>query len=1032
VVTFAATAALRPRFDESSAAALALQLYGLTVTARSLPSERDQNFLLTTAPSAATGCERTILKIARAAERREELELQNEAMAWVREHDPTVAIPGLRPTLAGERIAEASGADGTHLVRLFDYLPGTVLAEARPQTPELLRSVGRFLGALDRALSGFSHPAAVDRDLVWDPKRAPSVIARYRDAIRDPAQRALVDHFLRLYEATAPKLAALRTSVIHNDANDYNILVGAPTPTGREVSGLLDFGDMVHGWTVAETAVAVVYAMLGKPDPLQAAAAVVAGYHSEMPLTEAEIEVILPLACARLCTSVCLSAHRRREEPENAYLTVSEAPAWGALAALREVHPRLAHYVLREACGLPPSPGSPAVVRWLREHAAALGPVVRADVNKGLVLDLSVGSPVSAEGGDVAAVTSRVAAEMAAAGADVAVGRYDEARVLYTTEAFATHEGDERRTVHVAIDLFLAPGSPVLACLPGRVHSFRNNAAPLDYGPTIILEHEPDGAPRFYTLYGHLSEDSLDGLRAGATVARGQVVARVGSPPSNGGWPPHVHFQIVTDLLDKEGEFPGVAAASRRAVWRSLSPDPNLILRIPEERLRLAEDGDPQALLDERRHRLGRNLSVAYGKPLKIARGAGARLYDHTGRAYLDAVNNVAHVGHCHPRVVRAGQRQMAVLNTNTRYLHDDVVRYARRLGETLPEPLRVCFFVNSGSEANELALRLARAGTGGRGVIVVEGSYHGNTTGLIDVSPYKFDGPGGEGAPPHVHTVPVPDDYRGLYRRDDPQRGERFADHVRVAAQELRGRGVRPAAFICESLLSVAGQIVPPPAYLAAAYAHAREAGAVCIADEVQVALGRVGSHFWGFEAQGALPDVVTVGKPIGNGHPLGAVITTAEIADAFANGMEYFNTFGGNPVSCAIGLAVLDVIRDEGLQERALRVGAHLKEGLERLREAHPVVGDVRGLGLFLGIELVLDPDSREPAGEKAAYVVERAKELGVLLSTDGPGHNVVKMKPPLVFSEQDADRVVAVLDEVLGEDFVRLRSIGSSRSA
>jgi len=381
----------------------------------------------------------------------------------------------------------------------------------------------------------------------------------------------------------------------------------------------------------------------------------------------------------------------------------------------------------------------------------------------------------------------------------------------------------------------------------------------------------------------------------------------------------------------------------------------------------------------------------------------------------------VAHVVHAHPRVVAAGRRQASVLNTNTRYLHPSIVSYAERLAALLPGPLEVAFFVNSGSAANELALRMARVATGGTGIVVVDGAYHGNTQGLVDVSPYKFDGPGGKGAPGHVAKVPMPDDYRGAHRRGNVRRGERFAAHVADAFRDLAGRGHAPAAFLCESLLSCGGQIELPPGYLAGAHAHARAAGAVTIADEVQVGFGRVGSHFWGFETQGVVPDIVTMGKPIGNGHPLGAVVKTHAIANAFANGMEYFNTYGGNAVSCEVGLAVLYVIEDERLQERARAVGERLKSALARLAERHDVIGDVRGLGLFLWTELVRDRSTLEPAAEEAAYVVERMKELGVLLSTDGPLHDVIKMKPPLVFSEGDADRLVGALDQVFGEDFV-----------
>ncbi|HEX4439723.1 MAG TPA: aminotransferase class III-fold pyridoxal phosphate-dependent enzyme, partial [Thermoanaerobaculia bacterium] len=509
------------------------------------------------------------------------------------------------------------------------------------------------------------------------------------------------------------------------------------------------------------------------------------------------------------------------------------------------------------------------------------------------------------------------------------------------------------------------------------------------------------------------------GLSPGMPVAKGTRIATVGAPPGNGDWAPHVHFQIIADMLDRDGEFPGVARASERDVWTSLCPDPNLVLRIPESRLAPGRP-DARALAEERRRRLGPSLSLSYRAPLTIVRGFGTSLYDDTGRAFLDMVNNVAHVGHCHPRVVEAGRRQMAVLNTNTRYLHPSIVRYAERLAATLPDPLSVCFFVCSGSEANELALRMARARTGGRGVVVVGGAYHGNTQGLVDVSPYKFDGPGGAGRPRHVAVAPMPDDYRGVYRRDDPRRAERFAAHVGEGFAALRADGHTPSAFLCESVLSCGGQVVPPPGYLAEAYRRARDAGAVCIADEVQIGFGRVGDAFWGFETQGVVPDVVTMGKPIGNGHPLAAVVTTPEIAAAFANGMEYFNTFGGNPVSCEIGLAVLDVIRDEGLQERARRTGGRLRDGLQALSLKHPSVGDVRGLGLFLGIELVSDREAKTPDAEAATYVVERMKDHGILLSTDGPDHNVIKMKPPLSFSDEDAERVLAAYDRVLGEDF------------
>ena len=819
----------RPRFREREAKRIALERYGLDATASPLPSERDQNFRLVSAGG------EFVLKISAAEERAEVLDLQNRALEWLARRAPEIPVPRVVASRSAEGISTAEGEDGSrHFVRLLTHLPGSLLAEARPRSSELLADLGRLLGRLDRALEGFAHPAAVARDLPWNPERALAVIGENASAIRDPDRRNLVDSLVRLLGPALPAPSAtLPRGVIHDDANDWNVLVGPPAAASRRVAGLLDFGDMLETWTVCEPAVAAAYALLESPNPIAAAAAVVGGYHRERPLAESEIAAIFPLIAIRLCVSVCLSARRRTTDPENAYLTVSEEPAWRALERLRDVPPRLAEYVFRRACGLPPCPASPALERWLEKNRGTFGSVVDADLSSAVVFDLSVGSPdVSSplDAGDTADVTERVFRRIRESGAEAAIGRYDEARLVYSSDAFAGPGGErpERRTVHLGVDVFVAPGTRVLAPLEGKVHSVRDNAARLDYGPTVVLEHRPEGAPPFFTLYGHLSRGSLSGLGEGGAVAKGETIGRVGEPPENGDWPPHVHFQLVTDMLGRRGEFPGVAAASEREIWLSLCPDPSPILGRSVRRVGPGRE----SLRAERKRLLGPSLSLSYREPLEIVRGSGQFLYDESGAAYLDVVNNVAHVGHAHPRVVAAGARQMGLLNTNTRYLHPAILEYADRLAATLPEPLRVFFFVCSGSEANELALRLARAHTRGEDLVVVEGAYHGNTATLIGVSPYKFDGPGGAGAPPHVWKVPMPDDYRGLYRREDPERGVRFAAHVARAFGESRARGRKPAAFLCESLLSCGGQIVLPSRYLEAAYRHARAEGAVCIAD--------------------------------------------------------------------------------------------------------------------------------------------------------------------------------------------------------
>jgi len=388
-------------------------------------------------------------------------------------------------------------------------------------------------------------------------------------------------------------------------------------------------------------------------------------------------------------------------------------------------------------------------------------------------------------------------------------------------------------------------------------------------------------------------------------------------------------------------------------------------------------------------------------------------LYDEDGIAYLDAYNNVAHVGHCHPRVVRAAQAQIGSLNTNTRYLHDLILDYAEQLTATLPDSLSVCFFVNSGSEANELALRLARAHTNTRELVVLDHAYHGNTTTMIDISPYKHDGPGGAGPPSWVHKVPLPDVYRGLYRTDDNDAAAKNAQHVEAVTAGVK------ASFICESLPSVGGQIILPDDYLPRVYEAIRNSGGVCIADEVQTGYGRIGTHFWGFERYSVVPDIVVLGKPIGNGHPIGAVVTTPAIAASFDNGMEFFSTFGGSTVSCAVGLEVLRVVQEQQLLAHAFEVGEYLLEELRGLSSQHEVIGDVRGSGLFIGVELVKNRETREPATVIADAVVNRMREERILFGTDGPFHNVLKIRPPMPFTLNDGKRLVETLDRALASE-------------
>jgi len=1008
-----------PNFSLDEAIQFAEQFYNLTCTAKPLPSERDQNFLMQSDDGKSF-----VLKIANGVEERAMLEAQNEVMEHVAKQ--INFCPHVILTTNSEDIAIThTSGDVEHFVRLVTYLPGTPLGNIEYHSDGLLYDLGQKIGHLTNALQGFDHPA-LHRDFHWDLTNGLNTIRKNENLIRDKTLRETVLELASDFKKqTVPLLPTLPRSIIHNDANDYNLIAGGgddPYTKNQSIVGLIDFGDMVYSYAVGDLAVAIAYAILDKPDPLATAAQIVKGYHSAHPLAENELAALFGLVTMRLCMSACIAADQQARQPDNEYLGISQVPICATLPKLAAIHPRFAEVVFREACGLNPFLASKKIMDWLKSHANEFASPLNFDLRADpiQVLDLSVSSPLldsDPTKNEDAYLTPRIEAAIAEAGAQVGIGRYDEARYFYTTPAFANGENvtNEYRTIHLGIDLFASTGSPVYAPLDGTVVAFNDNKAPKDYGPVIILKHEGEDHPAFYTLYGHLSRESLNGLKLGQNIKKGERLATIGESEANGGWTPHLHFQVITDLLELGTNFPGVARPSQRNVWLSLSPDPNLILGIPPETFPPREPNKAETLA-KRRQRLGPSLSISYRQSLKIVRGWKQYLFDQQGRKYLDAYNNVAHVGHNHPRVVAAARRQMGMLNTNTRYLHDNIIRYADKLTSLLPEPLSVCFFVNSGSEANELALRLARTYTGQRDMIVLEAAYHGNTNTLIDISPYKHNGPGGTGTPDWVHIAPIPDDYRGAHKRNDPDAGAKYALHVLEITEKLKADGRGLAGFIAEALPSVGGQIIPPPGYLKDVYRYVRAAGGLCIVDDVQTGFGRVGTNFWGFEMQGVTPDILVLGKPIGNGHPLGAVITTPEIADAFHNGMEYFTTFGGNPVSCAVGLEVLNVVLDENLQEHALRVGERMLKDLHPFVERFPLVGDVRGSGLFLGVELVHDRETLEPAPEEADYVINRMREHGILLGTDGPYHNVIKIRPPMSFDDENADFLVDVMKKVL----------------
>ncbi len=745
-----------PHITTDEAAAVAAGMFGVEGEVEALTGERDRNFRIT-GPLGDFS-----LKFGHPAEGSEVLQMQADLLSHLARVDPGLPVPRTRPTIDGAGIAGYI-ADGVHLpVRMVDFLPGIPLQQA-VSTEKLRHNIGAMLARLDRALRGFFHRAA-GRTLLWDL----SHLDRLRPKLTyvEPTQRALVEEwFDRFDRQVAPHLARLRAQVIHNDFNPDNLLVGPGDPD--DITGIIDFGDAVHGALVIDLGVAVAYQVLGSADPAAALADMVGAFHERLPLEPDEADLLPELVAGRLVQSLVVGAWRGDHHPDNAeYILAYQDSTWSTLEKLSEVGSAELRTAARSACGMP------AV-----------------------------------------------------------------------------------------------------------------------------------------------------------------------SKPS-------------TSTLD--------------------------------------------ALLTRRRTRFGPGQRLSYTEPLHVAAAEGSWLIDPAGVRYLDAYNNVPHVGHNHPHVVAAITAQSRLLNTNTRYLVESVVDYADRLVELLPEELSVVYFANSGSEANDLAWRMARTVTGHDGFIITPHAYHGATYLTMATSPEEL---GLGNLEPWVATVPAPS-----------------GDHdpaVSEAVERLGSAGV--AALAYDTVFSSDGIYEPPVGYLREAARQVREAGGLFIADEVQGGFGRAGSRMWAFAGQDVVPDIVTLGKPMGNGHPIAAVVTTPNIADTFSKRGYYFSTFAGNPVATAAAQAVLDVLEAEGLPARAERVGEYLRNGLRTLAGTHPILAEIRGPGMFIGVEI---RSSEGPDVGAAAAVVDGMRRQRVLIGRTGVDGNVLKIRPPLAFAESHADLLLETLDSVLGE--------------
>jgi len=686
------------------------------------------------------------------------------------------SLPGKFPktiqSTKGNNFIKSIDKDQISTNRILSWLDGDLMCNVE-HNQKLFESLGEILANMDKELMGIDDPVIKSRHIEWDIQHFLE-LQKKTNTISDSSLWKLVEHyFLQFKQFVYPELASLRKSIIHNDANDWNVLV-----QDDQVSGLIDFGDMVYAPLIQELAVSLAYALMDKEDPLEWATYILKSYHAVLPLEENEVDLLYYLIAARLCQSLVHSYFAIKENQSDEYTLVSQKPAIDLLTKWITISPDKASRVFRSAIGF-----------------------------------------------DVLEQTD------------------------YEKEI-------KRRFVHI-----------------------------------------------------------------------------------------------------------------------------------------------------------GRVLSVSYDQPIKMKRAAFQYMFDADGNTFLDAYNNIPHVGHQHPRVVEAGQKQMALLNTNTRYLYDQLAEYAEKLIAKFPDPLNKVFFVNSGSAASDLAVRMAQTYSGNQNVVVMEHGYHGHTRLGVDISHYKFSSGGGAGQKEYIFKAPIPDTYRGIYKDQDA--GKKYATELDDAIQKSEKQ---IAAFIAEPIVGCGGQVPLAPGYLKEVYPVIRKEGGVCISDEVQTGFGRIGTHFWGFEAQGVVPDIVVLGKPMGNGHPIGAVVTSDEIANAFDNGMEFFSSFGGNPVSCEIGMAVLDVIEEEKLQQNAFETGNYFMNLLLDLQKEFPVIGNVRGSGLFLGVEFIKDIGTMEPNTELAQFLKNKIRENFILISTDGPFDSVIKMKPPLCFNKNNVEQVIEFFQNLL----------------
>lgn len=960
----------RPDVSAADAQEILLAHYGLSGTLSELGSQQDRNYRID------TGSARFVLKICHAAYETRELEAQNAAIHHLMSREDAPRVPGVVPAIHGADIVMVSLRDQQYQVRLLEYLEGEGLTHRAHLPPATVAALGALCARLALALADFDHPG-LDRSLQWDLRRAGPVAVQLLSAITDSAARDRIAKTMVLAVRRIQPLApALRLQAVHHDVTGDNV-VSRRNGDGQLIpDGVIDFGDIIRGWLVGDLAVTCASLLhQADGDPFYILPAVRA-YQAVYPLKPEELKALWPLVVARAVILVASSEQQISIDPENDYVRNNLELERRIFDVAMSVPFELMEAAILRTADVEIK--TPDTSDW----GSLLPAINPAEIR---CLDLSTEAPHFSAGNWLDADTDWRLLARAATDAGIAATRYGEFRLSRAQILSARPQA----TFALHIDVCLPAGSPIEAPFVGQVQ-WKN---------------------QHFVLIGESISLHLDGIDTeiedGTQVERGAALGTVfGEASSLGG----LRIQLCTVA----GVEPPLFAAPREAeAWATLCPSPAVLLTPAANAAR----PESALLLARRQAHFASPQKNYYALPPQIERGWKEHLFDVEGRAYLDMVNNVTILGHGHPRMAKAISEQWLKLNTNSRFHYGAITEFSERLAALAPEGLDTVFLVNSGSEANDLALRLAWAHSGARNMLCLLEAYHGWSVASDAVSTSIADNPQAlTTRPDWVHAVVSPNTYRGEFKGAGSA-GD-YLVPVTSAIEAIAEKGEGLAGFIAESVYGNAGGIPLPDGYLSELYAMVRSRGGVCIADEVQVGYGRLGHYFWGFEQQGVVPDIITIAKGMGNGHPLGAVITSRAIAESLEKEGYFFSSAGGSPVSCVAGMTVLDTMADERLQDNARDVGDHLKARLAALIDRYPLAGAVHGMGLYLGLEFVRDRVTLEPATEETAAICDRLLELGIIMQPTGDHLNVLKIKPPLCLRRESADFFADMLEKVLAE--------------